>query len=129
MQAEGDIVRLPVEGPQEFRSFFEDEQARLLKTLYFATGNRADAADLMQEAFLRVWERWDRIGEIDVRTDVRTMLLALSPRQRAALVLLDLYGYGSEEAARITDHGHPSVDRPRVGHAGPSRPSNHRRPR
>ena len=29
------------------------------------------------------------------------MLLGLSPRQRAALVLLDLYGYGSQEAARI----------------------------
>jgi DNA-directed RNA polymerase specialized sigma24 family protein len=29
------------------------------------------------------------------------MLLQLAPRQRAALVLLDLYGYGSEEAARI----------------------------
>jgi DNA-directed RNA polymerase specialized sigma24 family protein len=29
------------------------------------------------------------------------MLLDLSPRQRAALVLLDMYGYGSEEAARI----------------------------
>jgi DNA-directed RNA polymerase specialized sigma24 family protein len=29
------------------------------------------------------------------------MLLALSPRQRAALVLLDMYGYGSEEAGRI----------------------------
>jgi DNA-directed RNA polymerase specialized sigma24 family protein len=28
------------------------------------------------------------------------MLLELSPRQRAALVLLDMYGYGSEEAAR-----------------------------
>jgi DNA-directed RNA polymerase specialized sigma24 family protein len=29
------------------------------------------------------------------------MLLSLAPRQRAALVLLDMYGYGSEEAARI----------------------------
>jgi len=29
------------------------------------------------------------------------MLLELSTRRRAALVLLDMYGYGSEEAARI----------------------------
>lgn len=29
------------------------------------------------------------------------MLRSLAPRQRAALVLLDLYGYGSEEAAAI----------------------------
>ena len=29
------------------------------------------------------------------------MLQALTPRQRAALLLLDLYDYGSEEAGRI----------------------------
>ena len=39
--------------------------------------------------------------EVDLREDVRRMLLELSPRQRAALVLLDLYSYGSEEAAEI----------------------------
>jgi DNA-directed RNA polymerase specialized sigma24 family protein len=43
----------------------------------------------------------DPFDEVSVREDVRTMLLELSPRQRAALVLLDLYGYGSEEAGRI----------------------------
>ncbi|MGZ5307221.1 MAG: RNA polymerase sigma factor, partial [Actinomycetota bacterium] len=113
------------------------------KALYFVTGNRADAAELMQDAFLKLWERWDTIDriddptaylfrvalngsrmrarsarratrrmvaptsshdpfdEIDIREDVRQMLLGLAPRQRAALVLLDLYGYGSEHAARI----------------------------
>jgi len=44
----------------------------------------------------------DPFDEIDLREDVRRMLLDLSPRQRAALVLLDMYGYGSEEAFRIT---------------------------
>ena len=43
----------------------------------------------------------DPFDEVDLREDVRRMLLALAPRQRAALVLLDLYGYGSEEAAKI----------------------------
>jgi Sigma-70 region 2 len=28
------------------------------------TGNRADAADLMQDAFLKLWEQWDRIDRI-----------------------------------------------------------------
>ena len=145
MQAESEVVRLHTraEAPPDFQAFFEDEHARLLKTLYFVTGNRAEAADLMQEAFLKLWERWDRIDQIadpraylfrvalngsrmraraarrsgqrvvpigvvrdpfddvDLREDVRQMLLTLSPRQRAALVLLDLYGYGSQEAARI----------------------------
>jgi DNA-directed RNA polymerase specialized sigma24 family protein len=34
------------------------------KLLYFVTGNRADAADLAQEAFRRLWERWDRVDRI-----------------------------------------------------------------
>jgi RNA polymerase sigma factor (sigma-70 family) len=145
MQAEGNVVRLPqrTAGPRDFRAFFEDEHRRLLKTLYFVTGDRHEAADLMQDAFLKLWERWDRIEtiedpraylfraalngsrmraraarraakrslpfrsardpfeDVDVREDVRRMLDRLAPRQRAALVLLDLYGYGSEEAATI----------------------------
>jgi RNA polymerase sigma-70 factor (ECF subfamily) len=43
----------------------------------------------------------DPFDEIELREDVRRMLLDLAPRQRAALVLLDLYGYGSEDAAAI----------------------------
>jgi RNA polymerase sigma factor (sigma-70 family) len=144
MQAEGEVMRLPTAtSPSDFRTFFEDEHRALLKTLYFVTGDRAEAADQMQEAFLKVWERWDRIDAIDdpraylfrialngskmraraarrasrrmmpmavvrdpfddveLRDDVRRLLLTLTPRQRAALVLLDLYGYGSEDAARI----------------------------
>ncbi len=52
----------------------------------------------------------DPFDEVNLREDVRQMLLELSPRQRAALVLLDMYGYGSEDAARI---------RPRRGSAMP----------
>jgi RNA polymerase sigma factor (sigma-70 family) len=44
---------------------------------------------------------YDPFDEVNLREDVKQMLLELSPRQRAALVLLDLYGYGSQEAARI----------------------------
>jgi RNA polymerase sigma factor (sigma-70 family) len=145
MQAEGEVVQIPerTAGPPEFSTFFAEEHERLLKSLYFVTGNRADASELMQDAFLKLWERWDQIDQIDdptgylfrvalngsrmraraarraakhlvavdatvdpfdevnLREDVRRMLLALAPRQRAALVLLDLYGYGSEEAAKI----------------------------
>ena len=144
MQAEGDVVRFPPrEEPLDFSVFFAEEHRALYKALYFVTGNRADASELMQESFLRLWERWDRIDriddpraylfrvalngfrmraraarratrrlvpitpsfdpfdDVDLKEDLRRMLLDLSPRQRAALVLLDLYGYGSEEAARI----------------------------
>lgn len=145
MQAEGEVVKLPdrTNGPVEFSVFFAEEHGRLLKSLYFITGDLGDASELMQDAFLKLWERWDLIDriedptsylfrvalngsrmrarsarravkrlvatdtsvdpfeEVDLREDVRRMLLTLAPRQRAALVLLDLYGYGSEEAAKI----------------------------
>jgi RNA polymerase sigma factor (sigma-70 family) len=145
MQVEGDVIRFPERAsvPIDFSTFFAEEHRGLFKALYFVTGNRADAAELMQDAFLKLWERWDwldriddptaylfrvalngsrmraraarRAGrrlipigqdhdpfdEIELREDVRRLLLDLAPRQRAALLLLDMYGYGSEEAARI----------------------------
>ncbi len=145
MQVEGDVIRFPerASAPVDFSTFFAEEHRGLFKALYFVTGNRADAAELTQDAFLKLWERWNRIDriddptaylfrvalngtrmraraarragqrlipvgrdrdpfdEIDLREDVRALLLDLAPRQRAALLLLDMYGYGSEEAARI----------------------------
>jgi RNA polymerase sigma-70 factor (ECF subfamily) len=146
MRAEGEVVRFPVERVEaraRFDEFFEDEHERLFKALYFVTGNRQDAEDLMQDAFMRLWERWDEIdslsdptgylfrvalngsrmrrrraamalrkllpvreerdafAEAEMRADVRRLLLGLAPRQRAALVLVDLLGYPSEQAARI----------------------------
>ena len=146
VRAEGEVVAFPqdrVEGWARFDTFFEEQHERLFKALYFVTGNRADAEELMQEAFLKLWERWHEIDRIDdptaylfrvamngfrsrhrraamalrkltpagedrdafvdaeMRADVRRLLLDCTPRQRAALVLVDLLGYGSEQAARI----------------------------
>ncbi len=54
MQAEGDVVgTVAQEGPPDFATFFADEHPGLLKLLYFVTGNRADAAELMEDAFLK----------------------------------------------------------------------------
>ena len=130
------------EVPPDFRAFFAEEHRRLFKALYFVTGNRADAAELMQDAFLKLWERWDSdrpdrrsdrlpvprgaerfpdagarrtpgrgeavpVGRFATRSTRSTSgrrprdAARPRPRQRAALVLLDMYGYGSEEAARI----------------------------
>jgi RNA polymerase sigma factor (sigma-70 family) len=38
---------------------------RLFRALYFVTASREDAEELMQDAFLKLWERWDRIERID----------------------------------------------------------------
>lgn len=146
VRAGDEAVMLPsrgVEAGARFDTFFEEERQRLFKALYFVTGNRHDAEELTQDAFLKLWERWDQIDRIDdptaylfrvalngfrlrrrraamavrkvlpvaeppdafveaeVRADVRQLLLGLTPRQRAALLLVDLLGYPSEQAAQI----------------------------
>jgi RNA polymerase sigma factor (sigma-70 family) len=146
VRAEGEVASFPserVEGWARFDVFFEEEHERLFKALYFVTGNRHDAEELMQDAFVKLWERWQQIDRIEdptaylfrvalngfrmrrrraslairkltpvperrdpfldaeMRADVRQLLLEVTPRQRAALLLVDLLGYSSEQAARI----------------------------
>src|SRR5712691_7438778 len=85
MQAEGDIVRLPERtgAPAEFSTFFADEHHRLFKALYFVTGHRADASELMQDAFLKLWERWDSIDRIDDPTAYLFRVALNGSRMRA----------------------------------------------
>jgi RNA polymerase sigma factor (sigma-70 family) len=56
---------LPDRGPPSFEAFFEDEKERLLRVLSVITGSRGEAEDLAQEAFTRLFERWERVGEMD----------------------------------------------------------------
>jgi hypothetical protein len=46
--------------PRDFPTFFEGEHRRRLGTRHFVTGDRTEAADLMQDALLP-WERQDRV--------------------------------------------------------------------
>ncbi len=51
--------------PASFEEFFEDERVRLHRVLFAITGSRHEAEDISQDAFLRVWERWDRVAAMD----------------------------------------------------------------
>ena len=62
----------PVEEPMDsldenpsFERFFDAERTRLFGALAVMSGNRAEAEEVMQDAFLRVWERWDRVSEME----------------------------------------------------------------
>jgi RNA polymerase sigma-70 factor, ECF subfamily len=48
-----------------FEEFFDAERGRLFRALVLITHDSAEAEDLMQEAFVRVWERWERVGTLD----------------------------------------------------------------
>jgi RNA polymerase sigma factor (sigma-70 family) len=49
------------EAPRRFEEFFGAEHARLFGALCFVTGDRHEAEEIMQDAFLRMWERWDEV--------------------------------------------------------------------
>jgi RNA polymerase sigma-70 factor (sigma-E family) len=51
--------------PRDFEEFFEAERPRLFRVLLLVTGEVHEAEDLLQEAFFKVWERWDRVGGMD----------------------------------------------------------------
>lgn len=151
-------ARLPLEvagaeARRTFEEFFERERVRLYRALYLLTGDGFDAEEIMQDAFLGVWSKWERVGRMEDPTgylyrcsmnafrsrsrraaraarrilglrpgevpfvlaygasedpfrtaDDRDALVrairALTPRQRAALILIDLLDRSSAEAAR-----------------------------
>ena len=62
----------PVEGQldsldenRSFERFFDAERTRLFGALAVMSGNRAEAEEVMQDAFLKVWERWGRVSAME----------------------------------------------------------------
>ncbi len=134
-----------------FEDFFQAEQLRLQRALYLLTGNSQEAEELTQDAFLALWEKWDRVSVMDEPTGylyrtamnrhrskarriaraaqrvagtaetgdafaaaderdaVARALARLSPRQRAAVILTEMLGYGAEDAAGILGVLPPTV--------------------
>jgi len=127
----------------DFEAFFEQHQERLFRALWLLTRNRQEAEEIVQDAFLRLWERWDKviggpgpvaylyrtalnvwrsrlrraavaarrvihhiqvddeIAEIEERDAVIRALAPLPPRQRAAIVLMDVLDLSSERAGEV----------------------------
>ena len=71
-----------------FEEFFLAEHERLFQALYLLTGDRYEADDLAQEALLRAYERWDRVGAMDSPAGYvyRTALNLYRSRLRALAV-------------------------------------------
>lgn len=57
-----------VTAERSFEDFFELEQERLLRLLWMVTGSLQEAEDIVQDAFLRVWERWPKVSYMDSPT-------------------------------------------------------------
>lgn len=50
---------------RSFEGFFAEEHPRLFGSMCIATRDRHEAEEVVQEAFLKVWERWDRVRGLE----------------------------------------------------------------
>jgi DNA-directed RNA polymerase specialized sigma24 family protein len=55
------------EAAAAFEDFFEAERRRLYRALCLITGDPGEAEEVAQDAFLHLWERWDRVRDMDHR--------------------------------------------------------------
>ena len=53
------------EARPNFEVFFKETHQRLFGGLCLVTGSRHEAEEIMQDAYMRLWERWDRVSVID----------------------------------------------------------------
>jgi RNA polymerase sigma-70 factor, ECF subfamily len=127
--------------PETFEDFFAEHGRSVFGAVWLVTRNSHEAEEVTQDAFLRIWERWDRVSimedpkaylyvtamniwrsrlrrtsvalrkavhalpaddsleDVESRDAVVRALAPLPERQRAAIVLTDLLGLTSEQAA------------------------------
>lgn len=78
------------EAELDFESFFRAESVMLFRRLWLITGNRAEAEDIMQDAFLKLWERWERMDDVRDPTAYlyRTAMNVFRRRHRRAIQAL-----------------------------------------
>jgi RNA polymerase sigma-70 factor (ECF subfamily) len=89
-------IHLAAEAPaslevsQSFEAFYDAESRTLFRRLWLVTGNRAEAEELMQDAFLKVWERWEQVGAMEDRVGYlyRTAMNLFRKRYRRAVLAI-----------------------------------------
>jgi len=96
--AERSAVTTPVTGA-DFESFYLAHRVRLFRALVVVTRDVHAAEEVGQDAFVRVWERWDRVRQMDDPTGFlyRTALNGwFQIRRRAVRAAKRVAGVGQE---------------------------------
>lgn len=67
-----------------FEEFFHAERGRLFGAVYLMTGSVEETEEIVQDAFLSVWERWDRVRVMERSTGYlyRTAMNRFRSRRR-----------------------------------------------
>jgi RNA polymerase sigma-70 factor, ECF subfamily len=79
-----------LEASRSFETFYDAESRTLFRRLWLVTGNRGEAEELMQDAFLKVWERWEQVGAMEdpVGYLYRTAMNLFRKRYRRAVLAI-----------------------------------------
>jgi len=91
---------------ESFDAFYRDTRQRLFDCLVGLTGDRAEAQDVVHEAYARAWQRWQTVGDYaDPEAWVRTVArrLAVSQWRRARSALRAYRRMGPEPPVRGPD--------------------------
>jgi RNA polymerase sigma-70 factor, ECF subfamily len=84
------MVSDSLEATRTFEAFYDAESSMLFRRMWLVTGNRAEAEELMQDAFLKVWERWEQVGVMDdpIGYLYRTAMNLFRKRYRRAMLAI-----------------------------------------
>jgi RNA polymerase sigma-70 factor (ECF subfamily) len=79
-----------LEASRSFEAFYDAESRKLFRRLWLVTGNRSEAEELMQDAFLKIWERWERVESMDdpIGYLYRTAMNLFRKRYRRAVLAI-----------------------------------------
>jgi len=64
VQLQTDPQTAPPASGSNFDDFFAEHRIGLFGALWLVTRDRHEAEELAQDAFVKVWERWDRVREL-----------------------------------------------------------------
>ncbi|MCD0483995.1 SigE family RNA polymerase sigma factor [Streptacidiphilus sp. ASG 303] len=98
--------------PDEFDAFYSRSWPRLVGQLYAMTGNLADAQDVVQEAFVRAWDRREELSSAHApEAWVRTVAwrLAVSRWRRARSTLMAWFRHGAPGDVREPGPEHAAL--------------------
>src|ERR687890_360214 len=78
----------------DFDAFYRDTSRRLLRYAYGLTGDPGEAQDLVQEAYVRAWQRWRRLtGYEDAEAWLRLVVHRLATDRWRRLVVRRRYAH------------------------------------
>lgn len=89
---------------------FARYQSELLGMLFYVVGNREDACDALQEAFVKCWRRRDRLAQVEnLRAWIFRIAMNAGRDLRATAWRRRSRPLGEDDASAIVDHAPPGA--------------------